>query len=188
MAKITETFSIGDLVWYVQSGTDGRYVTCPDCFGACVLTVILGDGSEVSIDCDCCREGYRGSRGQVKAWDWYCEVKSGSVTGVEIDTEGVRYKVGVWHSDGAYSIHPDEVFSTKAEAEIAAAKALANHQQEELHRFNNVKDHKGRQHTWAWNVTYHRREAARAKEDLAYHESRLAVAKAKAKEPKTEAA
>jgi hypothetical protein len=169
-------FNVGDRVWVVDSGNAQRLVTCPDCLGQCVLTVTLGDGSQVSIQCTCCEHGWQGSRGQVTVYDWHCEVVSDVVKGMEIEGESVRYKL-------TRHYFPDAVFATKEEAEVEMVKVLAAHQTDEEHRFNQVKDQKGRHHSWAWNATYHRSCARRARKELEYHESKLAVAKAKSKEP-----
>lgn len=174
-------FKVGDKVWLVNSGTQQRYVDCPDCFGQCALTVIMGDGSQVSIECDCCKEGYLGSRGQVKVYDWLCDVVSDFVKGIEIDGDSVRYKLN-------HHYFPDAVFATKEEAEVEAAKVLAKHQADEEHRFNHVKDREVRNRTWAFSVSYHRRCAKEAARQLEYHDGRLAVAKKKAKQPEAEAA
>jgi hypothetical protein len=174
-------FDIGDKVWFVQSGNGSRYVTCPDCFGQCALTVILGDGSQVSIECDCCKEGFAGSRGQVKVYDWHCAPVSAVITGMEIDCQQVRYKFSNYYvpNDGL-------VFATKEEAELEAIKVLAEHEADEAHRFAHVKDRQVRHRTWAFSVSYHRNNAKRAKRDLEYHESRIAVAKTKAKTKEAE--
>lgn len=174
-------YNVGDEVWLIQSGNTQRWVECPDCLGQLCLTVILGDGSQVSIDCDCCRAGYGGCRGMVLTYVWHCGVISRRVTGMQIDGEKVEYKfVDVYH--------PDNVYATKEEAEAAMVGVLAQHEADEAHRFAHVKDRQGRNHTWAWNVTYHRRSAKEAKRQLEYHESKLAVANAKAKLPETKEA
>lgn len=177
-------FSVGDVVWFTQSGYQQSDVECPDCLGQCVLTVVLGDGSQVSIACACCERGYLGSTGKVVVHQWDCKVESGTVTGMDIDGDNVQYKVGRFHAEGSYTVQPDVVFATKDEAETEAAKVLAAHQEEETRRFNHVKDNAGRHRTWAWNASYHRREAKEARRRLEYHEGRLAVAKAKSKETK----
>jgi hypothetical protein len=107
----------------------------------------------------------------VKVYDWHCEVKSGVVTGMRIDGEKVEYTL--------HHCYPDKVFATKEEAEAEGAIVLAEHEAQEVRRFNHVKDH--RHKSWAWNVSYHRRCAKEARRQMEYHESRLAVAKAKAK-------
>ena len=95
-------------------------------------------------------------------------------------------KVTRYHAEGSYQVSPDAVFATQEEADAEATKVLAAHEAEEAHRFAHVKDHKNR--SWAFNVSYHRREAKESKRRMEYHESKLAVAKAKAKTPESEAA
>jgi hypothetical protein len=179
--RMTERFDVGDTVWLVSSGKQERYVTCPDCLGQCALTVILGDGSQVSISCDCCKEGWAGSRGAVRVYDWVCEVASDVIKGMEVDGQAVRYKLNNHY-------YPDAVFATKEEAEVEAVKVLAQHQSDEEQRFNHVKDHQTRHRTWAFSVSYHRNRVKQAKKDMEYHEGKLAVAKIKAKQPESEAA
>jgi hypothetical protein len=176
-------FNIGDMVWFVRAGHTPRYMICPDCCGTKVLTVIMGDGTQASIDCNCCREGLH-IRGKVKVYDWHCEVDSRVVTRIKIDGDSVSYSV----SYTVFEAWPDAVFATKEEAEAEAVKVLAQYKADEDKRINQLKDPKGRMKTWAWNVSYHQGCIKRAEKDLAYHQAKLAVAKAKAKGPKSEVA
>lgn len=171
-------FAVGDRVWFVTSGTQQHYVECPDCLGQCALTVTLGDGSQVSIDCDCCKQGYLGSRGSVISYEWKCTVESDEITGMEISGADVRYKFQYRY--------PDAVYATKEEAEAESVKVLAAHVEDENRRMNHVKDRQVRHRTWAFSVSYHRRCAKEARKQAEYHESKLVVAKAKTKTPDAE--
>ena len=172
---------IGDEVWFVRAGHNQRYITCPDCCGTMALTVIMGDGTQVSIDCECCREGVY-TRGEIKVYDWHCSAACAEVTGIRIGKDTTTYTF----TGGPVYIAPERVFATKEEAELEATKVLAEHTQEEHDRINKLKDPKGRMKTWAWNATYHRSCIRRAEQEIAYHQSKLAVAKAKAKTPEAE--
>jgi hypothetical protein len=165
-------FNVGDKVWCVSSGTKTVPKLCPDCLGQKALTVILGDGTQVSIDCDCCEHGWQGSSGYIDSYEWTADILPAKVTGMEIDGSSVRYKV-----DDRWYVQ--DVFATQEQATLYAATLRAEYEKEEAERITaKVKRNKN----WAWCVTYHRRGIAAAKKNLAYHEAKLAVAKAKAKD------
>lgn len=54
-------FNIGDLAWVPDIMYEDTYVTCPVCCGNLYVTVIWGDGTEYTVDCDECvdHEHYR---------------------------------------------------------------------------------------------------------------------------------
>lgn len=168
-------FNIGDTVWFVQAGSRQVYIPCPDCFGQQALTVILGDGTHLSIDCDCCREGYLGSQGKIKEYQWAGSVESSRITGIQLDSTDVRY--------GLHTACPEKVFATREEAETELVEVVKRFEAEEARRMNYVKDTKNPNRSWAWHVRYHQREIKNAEKTLAYHTAKLAVAKVKAKEP-----
>lgn len=179
-------FNIGDKVWHVKCGTHRVYVTCPDCNGTGQLTVIMGDGSQVSITCSCSE--YAGIhegviRGKVSHYEWDADVESGVISGIDIDTTRVRepvveYRISI-SSCSAYIVNDTTAFSTKEEAFEYAKKLAEEHNNQEREE---VYKKEKPNHTWAWNATYHRRQIASLKKQLEHHESKLNVAKVKAKE------
>jgi hypothetical protein len=173
-------FNIGDKVYVPKYGTQEVFVTCPHCFGKKYLTVILGDESKVTIDCECCREGYE-HKGKISIWKWGASAEQIPIDGIDSHLENngktrTRYHEG---TGGCYRLH-DEVFATYEEALDFAKGKVAEHDLTEKEEIENKKIYATK--TWARNVAYHRDCIKRYEHDLAYHKARLAVAEEKAKE------
>ena len=171
-------YKLGDKVWVAFLESREKWVLCPHCCGKRALTVILGDDSRVSIDCDCCRYGYEGSKGYLKSYAWVSGVKESTITKVEQEWP-TKVEYGV---DGGYRVDQDKVFDTQAGAEVRAQELIVEQEKEELRRIQ-VKEKVDR--NWAWNVRYHRDKIRSAEKDLIYHRSKLAVAQTHVKEEKS---
>ena len=171
-------YRIGDKVWYAQRKGVERQELCPDCFGQRALTVIKGDGSQVSIPCVACIRSYDEPTGYVNWHGHVVDVSEVEIEKVEQTKEGVTYG---FH--GCYRADQGSMFDTKEEAEVRALELAEKHNQEELARIYQKEKHN---HTWAWNAHYHRDCIKRAERDLVYHTAKLNYAKVKAKEDKCE--
>ena len=167
-------YKIGDTAWYAQRKYQEKWIICPHCFGSRALTVILGDDSTVSIDCDCCRYGFEGSKGYIKHGEHLEDVREVIIERIELNQNELTYG----HSQ-SYSCKESELFDTKEEAINRANELAEEYKQEELRRVQN-KDKLDR--NWAWHVKYHREAIKRAEKELDYHTKKLNVAKYKAKE------
>lgn len=171
-------FKIGDEVWYAQLKWVEKFVKCPECFGLKYLTVILGDQSEMTIDCAGCAKGYDPPMGYVTYWERVPNVCLIRINRVEIQADKTEYG----HSQN-YRVEESELFLNREAAEIRAIELAKKENEEEVARIHR-KDKNNR--TWAWHVYYHRSCIRRAEKDLIYHTAKLAVAKQKAKEDKTQ--
>jgi len=173
-AKMERKYNIGDKVWYAKTGTKEKSVECPECFGKKFLTVILGDNSKVTIDCAGCARGYEPPKGYVIYYEWGVDVREVTIQRMEIKPDEVTY--GFWD---CYSAETDRIFSTKEEAEKRALELVEEHNKEELARIYRKEKNN---HTWSWNVHYHRDCIRRAEKDLIYHKAKLEASKGKLKE------
>lgn len=172
----TNKYNMGDLVFWATAGTTSKYVTCPDCFGKQFLTVIMGDGTQHTIDCECCREGLVMSRGQVTTWEFAAEVHSGTVSGIEADPfDRVQWRYQIDN----HRVDETDIRTTREAAEIRANELVTEHTAHEAVAFQQkYKEHKN----WQWHVSYHRKELKRAEDQIKYHTAKLSVAQAKTKE------
>jgi hypothetical protein len=160
-------FNIGDTAYQAHAGQEQIWVTCPECLGSGRLRVILGDDTEVSIHCVCCERGYEGSPGKVHTYKFMSEVRTGTITAVEMRGSILHYSLDGW-SDSDNSI-----FATREEAEARAKELVTEHEADERRRLGcKEKQHK----TWASHVAYWRSQIRRNKEEIARYEARLAVA------------
>ncbi len=180
MTMVSTKFSIGQKVYWARCEQAPTSVECPDCGGCGRIRVTFHDETTVSIDCQNCARGFEKPTGRVVVYDRSPEARLTTITGIEIKQNGsVEYR-----TNDSYIIDEDRLFTTRDEALTKAAAIAAEMDRAEREKVSRKeKDTR----SWAWNASYHRREIKRAKESIAYHESKLAVAslkaKAKAKEP-----
>ena len=172
-------FSIGAKVFKANYARHERWITCPDCLGSKTVKMILGDGTEVIIECGGCDPGgYQGSTGRIKQYDWAVNVKEMTVTGVCMKADSVSYEL---NGDGTsyYSTTDKDTFATPEEAHAYGDIARLEHEADENKRLlAKTKDER----SWKWNATYHRRCIADHERQLAYHRAKVQVCAAKAKE------
>ena len=176
-------FNIGDEVYLATFERKAISVTCPDCFGKLKLRVILGDDTELSIDCVGCASGYDPPKGYITNYKWSASAEPKTITGIEEKLKDGKVEYTYWFPNCGDS--GGKTFATKDEALARADELKAEYDAEENCRFMaKTKDHR----SWAWNVTYHRQCAEKARKDLAYHENkaRICAAKMNSGERKTE--
>jgi len=172
-------YNIGDKPWYAGNENTQKTMTCPECLGKKYLTVILGDGTQVTIDCAGCSLGYDPPRGYVTYHEYGPSVHQATICKVEISSEGVKY--GIDGNSHSYHIaEPINLFDTKEEAEVRAQELADEHNQEE-HVKINQKDYGNRHRTWSWHVHYYRQQIRRAKDEIEYAEAKLDAAKSHTK-------
>jgi hypothetical protein len=178
MKKVAR-FNLGDEVWVVHMVTKMIKETCPDCFGDKLLTVVLGNGEVVAIDCSRCGQGYNPPTGVVEIRTFGPDVKQGVIAGVEISEQKEKYQLSASDSISDFSYYSydvDNIFLDRERAEERAkerAEELSQQQREKILR----KERDGR--TWAWNVSYHRHEIRRAEKSIEYHKEKLGIASKK---------
>lgn len=170
-------YKMGDTVWFASANSSQKSEPCPDCFGKRYLTVIKGDGEQVTIDCAGCASGYDPPKGFVTYWKWAVDVELVTIDRVEITPKGVTY--GFSGFRGRYSADEERLFNTKEEATAKAQLISEEHNAEEIAKIHRKEKHN---HTWSWNACYHRRCIKDAEKQLAYHTEKLNVAKEKARD------
>ena len=172
-------FNIGDKVFKARYGRNEKWVTCPDCFGTKHVTVILGDGTAITIECGGCDPGgYKPSCGVIKQYDYETQVHEHTVTGVTIRASGAEYELDKFCGGGYWTGNDKDVFGTKEEAHTDGERQRAEHENEENRRLMaKTKDHK----SWAWNYRYHRDCIKRAEKEIEYHSRKAQICLAKDK-------
>jgi len=66
MSSIEIPFAIGQQVWHVGSGYRQEWIECPECAGTKAITMIQGNGVQVSLACAACSAGYEPPRGVIQ--------------------------------------------------------------------------------------------------------------------------
>jgi len=175
-------YNIGDRVWYAGRESIQERVMCPECFGKKYLTVILGDDSQVTIDCAGCGSGYEPPKGYVTYWKQNVEVKLVTIDRVEINPTYVEYVFDRVGCSGHIAKDTD-IFSTKEEAEVRAKELAEEWNKERLAKIHRKEKNNK---TWSWHVHYYRRQIRDAKETIDYATQQLDAAKQHTTEEKIE--
>jgi hypothetical protein len=178
-------FKINDVVFWARYERKERWIKCPECMGKKFLTVIMGDDSQVTIDCVGCVGGqYEGPRGVIVTYDYEGYVTKTKIDGMEIGQEKTKYKSSICSGEGYssyYTLETEDIFLTEAEAIARTVELTAQADIKESKRLTQKHD---RNRTWAWNAHYHRDRLRQANKDLIYHTAQLERAKYHVKDEK----
>lgn len=174
--EVKAKFEIGDKILIPSFKRHERRITCPDCAGNRFLTVIMGDKTEITIKCENCGPGYEPPSGYIKTFEFEGKIIEATITGLEINSERVRYHVG---SPNCYRcFNEDQVTDDYDEATIIVARLEDEHKLAEQSRLQQkVKAHR----SWGFSASYHKREMKRHQKDFEYHRQCLDYAKTKIK-------
>ena len=167
-------YEIGQEVWWARFDTTETSIECPDCAGAGHIRCIMGNGQEVTVDCQNCQVGYETfSRGRIRTHERTPRAEKTKITGIDVTPTKTEYRV-----PASYIVQEDRLWETE-EAALEMAQILADEaSHQELKQIaRKEKDTK----SWSWNATYHRRCISRAQKDIEYHTRKLDVAGEKAK-------
>lgn len=168
-------YEIGDKVFAASFERVDNWEICPDCCGSRYLTVIMGDGSQATIQCAECAAGYDPPRGKVSRPKFSTQPKRATITGMEVKPDEIRY-----YSD-SYIWNEQDLYLTEDEAKEAGEILAAKYWEEENKRYTRKNKH---DRTWAWNVSYYRKSLKDAQGRVEYFTKALDYAKSKAKETK----
>ena len=171
-------FKIGDKVFKARYERQEKWVVCPDCLGSKHVKMILGDGTEVIIECGGCDPGgCRASTGSIKQYEFATDVREHTVTGISTGGHEVHYELDNY--GGSYwTGNEKELFATREEAQAEGERLRLEHEAEENKRWMaKTKDHK----SWAWNYRYHRDCIKRAEKEIEYHSKKAQICLAKDK-------
>ena len=172
-------FNIGDLVFKSAYDRVETRIACPDCGGTRHVKVVLHDNTEIIIECGGCDPGgYEPSTGTIKQWKFACIAIPRTVTGVCMKSDNVSYELD--NFGGSYFTATEgQIFATKEEAMADAEIKRAGQELEENKLF--LAKTKS-EHTWKWNMAYHRKCIKDAERELEYHRSKVQVCAAKVKD------
>lgn len=176
---IAPKYTIGSIVWWATTETERKYIQCSDCFGKKYIKVELADDDKtvLTIPCEGCTRGYEWPSGLIETWEAVVSVKTASITGVNLDHEGVEYRSAT-SSTSSYILKEEDLFENEDEAKARAEVIAAERTEAEAARHRNkLKPTK----SWAWHVTYHRNCLKRAEKEVEYHTSQMNHAKTLAK-------
>lgn len=166
-------YNIGDKLYFVTHDSVERRVTCPCCFGKKYVTIIVGDGTEHTLDCEECRSGYDPPRGYVIRHDSEYTVRNVTIGRVEQHHEKTEYGVDCSECSW-YRAEEADLFTDPFEAQ----KEVLVRQQAEDERIKEQETKKfDPRKTWGWHVSYYRKMLNNAQRDIETATRKLNAAK-----------
>lgn len=168
---------IGDRVWVARAGTTQMERPCRVCDGRLRVTLILGSGEQVAVECAYCSRGFEGSVGVEPYYAWEATAAHYTVTGIEVlrneQGEVVRYQSG---GARAYTtFDAADCYATYDDAVASGARLVAQHEAEQEEQMS--RKEKDRR-SYSWNAGYHLREAEKARKQVLYHDRKAESMKA----------
>jgi hypothetical protein len=173
-------YQIGDEAWWAKFENTETSIECPHCGGTGQVLVTFHDETTVSVECQNCSRGYNPPTGRVVVYDRTAKAELVTISGVELRAGKTPEYRAADGPSSSWIIDENRLFRTREEA-MKCAEGLAEQADKEERAKVSLKEKDTR--SWAWNATYHRNQIKHAKKEIAYHESKLAVASLKAKEP-----
>lgn len=166
-------FIIGQKVFRVMHSNEAYTIPCPDCAGTRHIRAIIADGTEFSIECGGCDPGgYQGPQGVVKQYKVGAVAQEHTVTGFRVNAAGYKYELDNFGGTSYYTGTHETLFGTKEEAEAGCEARRREVEADENKRLlSKTKNEK----SWAWNLSYHRKQAAESKRQMEYHLSKVSV-------------
>lgn len=168
-------YKVGDVVWVPSYSMGKERLQCPVCFGTLQVTVILGNGDQVAVDCDYCGKGFEGPKGYVEEYRMLPEVEQRTITKriVEDGPDGEEIEYRSEHS----CLYPDKMFDTQEEALAKTQEMIQERELEEERKPKHKVDK-----SYSWNVGYYQRQIAQSRKELERYEKKMRLCKAKSKE------
>ncbi len=171
-------FELGSDVWYITLQVTKYSETCPDCMGQKYLTVILGDGSKITIDCGRCSRhpALLTPTGQVDRHKRSLETRSSKV--IKIELTGGREKSSILYATGdkdSLLMKEEDLFLTQEEASAKMKEISKIPLSENMEQIRyEVRE---AQRDISWRVNYLREEIERTQKNLVYFTRKLDIAR-----------
>lgn len=174
-------FKVGDIAFAVRTGPTQTTRPCRACNGDKKVTLILGSGEHVHLDCGACAKGCEYPTGTETGYEFQARLVPYTISGIEVteDAEGrsVRYRSG--SDNGYYTFDEDDLFAAEQDASEECVRKVAEHEEEAERQIGQKV--KNTNKSYAWNATYHLREAKSHTRQAEYHRRKAVILKAKAK-------
>lgn len=138
-------YEIGDKVFSAGRAYSTKRISCPDCLGTKLWTVVFADGTSEEIMCQTCKNGFEPASGVIAYNEWSPTVQPltiGKIYGWEPD-DGMKYmcnETGI----GSGTIHYERNLFTNREEAQAQAEEEHREWMKRLARNNFSKKFKGK--------------------------------------------
>lgn len=165
-------FAIGQKVWHAKSSQEPEYITCPDCLGEKVLTVLQGNGLKFTIECAACRVSYDPPTGRVKTRLYKVYPQAFTCHLINIVHNTFYY-----YDEHKNSAESDRLFTTLEECQKKCDELNKKHAEEQDRIL--MASLQSRRRDLAWSVHYWSRQVKDLERQLELAKARLNVCKEK---------
>jgi len=160
--KEEKRYSVGDIIWHSRYGMNPTVKTCPICDGKKEVTLILGNGDKVILECAYCQRGYNNPTGTVTVYEYIAVAEQRTITAINSVISAIgeerEYKCGY------DTLGNDDIFDTEEEA-LARSRCKA----EEASRNQETKIEylkKDKYRSFSWNAGYWLRQIHEAEKNI----------------------
>lgn len=161
-------FAIGEEVFVAWARSyNQETIKCPVCDGKRSVTLILGDGEHVPIECEFCQRGCDPPGGYVTRYVAASGVNRAVIEGIALNDGDWKFTI----DHHTHKLADADMFTNEAEAE--ARRVVMHAEAERQAQANFESQFKGSKRKHSWTVGYHRSEIADLKRKLEWHESKL---------------
>jgi len=176
---LTIPYAIGEECWYIGPGHREIEVPCPDCAGSKRVTLVRGDGTQVSLECNTCQLGYDPPRGFITRTIYECRPRPFIPRRVEVRGDEVTYSASGPEATCFSTVRAEDMFTDRDECAKACEQRNQEHAAEEAAReMANIKSkHRSQAHA----LHYHGGCIKRLERELEHHRRKWQEIDAKAK-------
>jgi len=166
-------FNIGDTYYFPQYRPSQVTAPCPTCYGKLKVTVVLGNGESVLVDCETCGRGYEGPTGYVTDHSYAPVVTTFVIKHIHSMYEG-EWVVVSWQGERATFTDLRRTYALAWEAATERAQAA-----EERNMLQSQSQSKSQRENLCWTIAYHEKCIKTIEKTLAWHRSKVSERKAK---------
>lgn len=163
---MNKEYNKNDKVWVAKLGNFLVREECPCCFTTRKVTLILGNGEQLSLACDYCSVGYEPPTGYVESYQKIAEVQQQTIISKSVvqvdDVRECSYR-----TDGEGMYYSNDVFDTKEEAEQHLKIKIEEYEKSECQRKKHRKQDINKK--YSWSAGYHLTAAKKAEKEMLYH-------------------
>lgn len=168
-------FNIGDTYYLPQNTPSEVTVLCPTCYGKFKVTVVLGNGESVLVDCETCGRGYgyEGPTGHVTDYSYTPVVTTFVIKHIHSMHEG-EWVVG--STLGERATFTDLCRTYELAWKVATERAQAA---EDRNMRQSQARSKRQRENLSWTIAYHEKCIRTIEITLAWHRRKVSERKAK---------
>lgn len=160
-------YALGTKLWWHGTGQRRETMTCPECVGTLVVTIVLGNGETYGTNCRCCQSGIDPPRGIIDVDFIHHEPQEFVCKAVAAAREGFDY-----FNEAGSCVNVSELDETFEACEARCRELNETYASVTLEQRLHNRRRKAREDL-AWSAHYWRGQRAKHVKDIAQIDERL---------------